>query len=122
MHRPALGEPEPRGQDGAHGVVEGAEIALTQEARQMQHALGQDGRFVQGDVDGFETGLVALLQGKDHALGAAVAGPEGQAHPHAGTHVHSLRDAIAVGLVDGIDCRCHSDPGDQVTASSRRFI
>ncbi len=78
----AVAVPDARGQDRADGVIKRAEIALAHPERQTDLPLGADRLRLQQlrmALRGFSG--VLLPQGEDHALGGAVAPPEGYRDP-----------------------------------------
>ena len=94
-------EPCPRREHGADGIEKGAEIPLPQKARQEQLAPGEHGRVIQHPRHTFQPRPVPRFHGKDDALGHLVGAAEGQLNPMAGLQLHSLRDAVGIGLVNG---------------------
>ena len=104
---PLAPHPDAGGQDGPDRVVKRAEAALPQEGRQPEHPLVQQRLLVQQTDDGLEARLIPLLHGEDHGLGQAVAPAEGHRHPLAGPRREVLRQAVGIGLIDGVDRRLH---------------
>ena len=95
------------------GIVEGAEVPLAHPEGQSYLLLRQHRLLIQQAADGLQgLGRHLLPQLKHHALGGAVAPPEGYRDPAAHGELHTGRHQIVVGLVNGVGSRRHSDLGD----------
>ena len=98
-------EPHPRREHGPDGIEKGAEIPLPQKSRQPKLVFGNQGFVVQHPLNGLQPLFLSRLHGKDDALRRLVSSAEGNLHPMAGQHSHSLWNAIGIGLVNGKNSR-----------------
>ena len=111
-------EPRPCREHGPGGVKIGAEIPLPQKGGQLELAAGEHGRIVQHPCDLLQPRFVSRFHGKDDALAHFVGPAEGQLDPVAGQQLHSLRDAVGIGLVNGKNSRGNSDFPDHKPSES----
>ena len=95
---------QPRRQHGPGGVIHGAEPPLPHPQSQADGLPVQHRAIVQHGEHRLEGIAVPVLQGQHNTLGAAVARPKGDDHPHTGPQYRGQRGGhgVVVGLVDGV--------------------
>ena len=99
-------------------IVKGAEIPVAQKGRRAEHPLVEQRLVVEHLQNGLQPILLPRLNGEHNALGLPVALPEGHAHALPRNDPERRRNAVIIGLIDGIDRGGDGKLGDHI----RRFI